>query len=153
MPGMIVIGADTHKQTHTLVVLDEATGRHLGEITVSSKPEGALDALTWAARLGDDKRVWAIEDVRHVSGRLEHELIRHPQAVIHSTSRFTASRSTKPASVPKHAATSNASRPKARPRREAIRCLKRQITRRVYNLLMHTHNTNANAPTTASVLT
>jgi transposase len=70
---MIVIGADTHKQTHTLVALDEATGRHLGEITVLSRPEGALDALTWAARVGDDERVWAIEDVRHVSGRLERE--------------------------------------------------------------------------------
>ena len=69
MLGMIVIGADTHKQTHTLVALDAATGRHLGEITVSSRPEGALDALTWAARVGDDERVWAIEDVRHVSGR------------------------------------------------------------------------------------
>jgi transposase len=90
MLGMIVIGADTHKQTHTLVACDEATGRHLGEITVSSKPEGALDALTWAARLGDDERVWAIEGVRHVSGRLERELIRHGQAVIRVPPRLMA---------------------------------------------------------------
>jgi transposase len=87
---MIVIGADTHKQTHTLVALDEATGRELGEITVSSKPEGALDALTWAARVGDGDRVWAIEDVRHVSGRLERELIRHGQAVIRVPPRLMA---------------------------------------------------------------
>jgi transposase len=90
MLGMIVIGADTHKQTHTLVALDEATGRHLGEITVSSRPEGALDALTWAARVGDDERVGAIEDVRHVSGRLERELIRHGQAVIRVPPRLMA---------------------------------------------------------------
>ena len=90
MLGMIVIGADTHKQTHTLVALDAATGRHLGEITVSSRPEGALDALMWAARVGDDERVWAIEDVRHVSGRLERELIRHGQAVIRVPPRLMA---------------------------------------------------------------
>ena len=90
MPGMIVIGADTHKQTHTLVALDEATGRHLGEITVSSRPEGALEALTWAAGLGDGDQVWAIEDVRHVSARLERELIRHGQAVIRVPPRLMA---------------------------------------------------------------
>jgi hypothetical protein len=38
-------------------------------------------------------------------------------------------------------------------RREALRCLKRHITRRVYTLLMHTHNMNANAPATALALT
>ena len=52
---MIVIGADTHKQTHTVVALDAATGRQLGELTFSSRPEGALEALTWAAGLGCER--------------------------------------------------------------------------------------------------
>jgi transposase len=86
---MIVIGADTHKQTHTVVALDAATGRQLGELTFSSRPEGALEALTWAAGL-DCERVWAIEDVRHVSGRLERELIRRGQAVIRVPPRLMA---------------------------------------------------------------
>jgi transposase len=86
---MIVIGADTHKQTHTVVALDAATGRQLGELTFSSRPQGALEALTWAAGL-DAERVWAIEDVRHVSGRLERELIRHGQAVIRVAPRLMA---------------------------------------------------------------
>lgn len=87
---MIVIGADPHKQTHTLVALEATTGRHRGEITVSSKPDGALEALTWASRLGDPDRVWAVEDVRHVSARLERELIRHGQAVVRVPPRLMA---------------------------------------------------------------
>jgi transposase len=86
---MIVIGADTHKETHTIVAVDEATGRELGQLTFSSRPEGALEALTWAAALGAE-RVWAIEDVRHVSGRLERELIRHGQAVVRVPPRLMA---------------------------------------------------------------
>lgn len=89
MLRMIVIGADTHKQTHTIVALDGATGRELGTLTFSSRPEGALEALVWAARL-DGERVWAIEDVRHVSARLERELIRHGQAVIRVPPRLMA---------------------------------------------------------------
>src|SRR5438105_1160151 len=86
---MIVIGADTHKQTHTIVALDEATGRELGQLTFSSRAEGVLEALTFAAGLGDE-RVWAIEDVRHVSGRLERELIRHGQGVVRVPPRLMA---------------------------------------------------------------
>lgn len=37
--------------------------------------------------------------------------------------------------------------------REALRCLKRHITRRVYNLLLHPHHNNANAPATTLALT
>jgi hypothetical protein len=36
----------------------------------------------WASGLDDTKRVWAIEDVRHVSGRLERALIGHGEAVV-----------------------------------------------------------------------
>ena len=68
---MIVIGADTHKQTHTVVALDAATGCELGQLEFSSRPEGALEAMLWAADLEPGReRVWAMEDVRHVSGRL-----------------------------------------------------------------------------------
>ena len=54
-----MVGADTHKQTHTLVACDGLTGRQLGELVISSKPEGALDALRWAATL-EGERVWAM---------------------------------------------------------------------------------------------
>jgi DNA helicase HerA-like ATPase len=35
---MIVIGADTHKRSHTLAAVDEATGRALGDVTVAAAP-------------------------------------------------------------------------------------------------------------------
>jgi transposase len=88
---MIVIGADAHKSTHTVVAVDGATGRELGQLTFSSRPEGALEALLWATGVEPGReRVWAIEDVRHVSGRLERELIRHGQAVVRVPPRLMA---------------------------------------------------------------
>ncbi len=87
---MIVIGADPHKHSHTLVALDEQTGRKLSEITISSRSDGLLDALAWVSRLDDSERVFAIEDVRHVSGRLERGLIAAGQAVIRVPPRLMA---------------------------------------------------------------
>jgi transposase len=71
---MIVIGADTHKSTHTLAGLDAATGRLLASRTVTADAGGQLAALRWARGLGRE-RVWAIEDCRHVSGRLERAVV------------------------------------------------------------------------------
>ena len=66
---MIVIGVDTHKRSHTLAALDAATGAALGQLTIAATDEGTFLALRFAAEL-DDVRVWAVEDCRHVSGRL-----------------------------------------------------------------------------------
>jgi transposase len=71
---MIVIGADTHKSSHTLAAVDAATGRVVATRTVGAKRDGMLQAWRWAHGL-DGERVWAIEDCRHVSGRLERCLI------------------------------------------------------------------------------
>ncbi len=70
---MIVIAADTHKSTHTFSAVEDATGRVCGERTFRGDPAGMLQTLRWAHRLGDE-RVWALEDCRHVSGRLERFL-------------------------------------------------------------------------------
>ena len=43
---MIVIGADSHKRTHTVVALD-AVGRKLAEKTVPATSEGHLALVTW----------------------------------------------------------------------------------------------------------
>jgi transposase len=37
--GMVVIGVDAHKRTHTLVAVDQV-GRKLGERTVATTPTG-----------------------------------------------------------------------------------------------------------------
>ncbi|MCA1833677.1 MAG: hypothetical protein ABR548_08230 [Actinomycetota bacterium] len=36
----IVIGIDAHKNTHTAVAVDEATGRHIEQITVRARTTG-----------------------------------------------------------------------------------------------------------------
>ena len=78
---MIVIGADTHKSSHTLVAVDAATGRVVATRTVRVDGDGLLAGWRWAHRL-DGERVWAIEDCRHVSGRLERCLVGHGERVV-----------------------------------------------------------------------
>lgn len=71
---MIVAGIDPHKQTHTAVALDAATGRVLGELTVKARTPGFERLVEWARGL-DEERCFAVEDGRHVSGHLERHLI------------------------------------------------------------------------------
>jgi len=86
---MIVIGVDTHKRSHTLVAVDAATGGVLGERTIVANDDGTLAALRVAAALGDE-RVWAIEDCRQVSGRLERALVAAGERVIRIPPALTA---------------------------------------------------------------
>lgn len=78
---MIVIGIDPHMKTHTAVALDAATGRSIGERTVNSSEVGHDELLRWARGLGPD-RYFAIEDCRHVSGRLERFLLPRDERVV-----------------------------------------------------------------------
>jgi transposase len=73
--ALIVIGADTHKRTHALAAIEDATGRLVSEREILADEDGHRDALRWAQRLAEGVEVvWAIEDCRHVSGRLERAL-------------------------------------------------------------------------------
>ncbi|MHB8761762.1 MAG: IS110 family transposase [Coriobacteriia bacterium] len=78
---MIVIGVDPHMKTHTAAALDAATGRSIGEKTVACTETGHDELLCWARRL-DPARVFAIEDCRHVSGRLERYLLPAGERVV-----------------------------------------------------------------------
>lgn len=71
---MIVIGIDPHKQTHTAVAVDGATGKVLADLTIKARTPGFERLLEWARAL-DDERLFAVEDGRHVSGHLERHLI------------------------------------------------------------------------------
>jgi transposase len=76
---MVTLGADLHKRWHTVVAVD-ATGRKLDERTVSATPEGHLELRRWAERFPE--RRWALEDCRHLSRRLESELVRAGESVV-----------------------------------------------------------------------
>lgn len=78
---MIVVGIDPHMKTHTAAALDAATGRELAVITVSCNAAGHDKLLVWARSL-DEKRLFAIEDCRQVSGRLERHLLPRGEQVV-----------------------------------------------------------------------
>ncbi|MDQ4131782.1 MAG: IS110 family transposase [Actinomycetota bacterium] len=84
---MVIVGVDAHKSTHTLVAVDEV-GRKLGERTVVATSEGHLDALEWAERWTE--RRFALEDCRHVTRRLESDLLAAGQAVMRVPTRLMA---------------------------------------------------------------
>lgn len=85
---MIVIGIDPHKRTHTAVAAG-ASGRLVAELVVPSTAEGASRLLAWARSL-DHKRVWAVEDCRHVSRPLERFLAGHRERVVRVPPRLMA---------------------------------------------------------------
>lgn len=70
--GEVVVGVDAHKRSHTLVAVDEV-GRKLGERAVAATSEGHLAALEWASRWPAVR--FALEDCRHVTRRLERDLL------------------------------------------------------------------------------
>src|SRR5512133_2559805 len=86
---MIVIGADTHKQSHTVGAVDAPTGQVIAERTVKARRRSFDDVLGWARGL-DAERVWALEDCRHVSGALERFLLRRGEQVLRIAPKLVA---------------------------------------------------------------
>jgi transposase len=84
---MVTIGVDAHKRTHTLVAVDEA-GKKLAERTVAATVDGHLEALSWAYQWPG--RVFALEDCRHLTRRLEGDLLRAGEAVVRVPTRLMA---------------------------------------------------------------
>jgi transposase len=86
---MIVLGADTHKRSHTIAAVDVATGQVVGDKTVRVGVRGFAALLMWARAVGAE-RVWALEDCRHVSGALERFLIGRGERVVRVSTRLMA---------------------------------------------------------------
>lgn len=84
---MVVLGTDAHKKSHTMVAVDEA-GARLGSITVSANTEGHLRACKWAAQW--EQRKWAVEDCRHISRRLEADLLAAGELVVRVPTKMMA---------------------------------------------------------------
>ena len=80
-PGVIVIGVDPHKQTHTAAALEAALGELLDERTVKARQQGHEQLLVWGRSLGSE-RLWALEDCRHVSISLERFLLSSGEQVV-----------------------------------------------------------------------
>ncbi|HWH98858.1 MAG TPA: IS110 family transposase [Propionibacteriaceae bacterium] len=78
---MVVVGADVHKRTHTFVAVNEV-GQQLGELRVSADGKGHAKALRWARQQFPGERRWGIEDCRHLSARLERDLLTGGESVV-----------------------------------------------------------------------
>jgi transposase len=78
---MVVVGADVHKRTHTFVAVDEV-GRELGHQAFEATTAGHRAAVRWARERFGVELLWAIEDCRHLSARLERDLLAAGQSVV-----------------------------------------------------------------------
>ena len=77
---MMVFGVDPHKRSHTAVAVD-GLGRKQGQKTVTAGADGHLQLVAWARQLAGD-RLWAVEDVRPVAGRLVSDLLAAGETVV-----------------------------------------------------------------------
>lgn len=87
---MILLGADTHKHTHTLAAIDAPNGQLLDDKTISASKNGFVEVLDWARGLPDPERVWALEDCRHLTGPLERFLTGTGERVVRVPPNLTA---------------------------------------------------------------
>jgi len=81
---MIVIGVDVHKHSLSAVAVDEV-GRQLDCLETSAGEE----LLSWSKRVGR-RRLWALEDCRHVTRGLEATLQGERQRLVRVPPRLTA---------------------------------------------------------------
>ena len=78
---MVILGIDAHKRTHTVVAIDD-TGRELDtKTTLATTTEAHLELVRWADRFGAERR-WAVEDCRHLSRRLEADLLAAGEGIV-----------------------------------------------------------------------
>jgi transposase len=80
---VITIGIDAHKRSHTAAAVKGATGELLDTITVTATADGHERLRSWARGLVDAELTrFALEDCRHVSGRLERALLARGEHVV-----------------------------------------------------------------------
>jgi transposase len=78
---MITLGIDAHKRTHTVVAVD-VVGRQLGSKTTrATTSDDHLELVRWADRFGPERQ-WAVEDCRHLSRRLESDMLAAGERIV-----------------------------------------------------------------------
>jgi transposase len=82
---MIVVGLDVHKHSLTAVAVDEL-GRSVAEHASAARGE---ELVAWASSLAE-KRLWALEDCRHVTRGLERTLLEAGERLVRVPPRLTA---------------------------------------------------------------
>lgn len=88
---MMMIGADPHKRSYTCSAVVAGTGELRSSESVQATTGGHERLLGWARALDAD-RVWAVEDCRHVSGKLERFLLARGERVVRVPPKLMAGR-------------------------------------------------------------
>jgi transposase len=88
---MMMFGADPHKRSYTISAVVAGTGELRSSETVRATTAGHERLLAWARALDSD-RVWAVEDCRHVSGKLERFLLARGERVVRVPPKLMAGR-------------------------------------------------------------
>jgi transposase len=88
---MIVIGSDPHKRSYTFSAVVAGIGELRSSETMQATTAGHERMLAWARGLDAD-RVWAVEDCRHVSGKLERFLLARGERVVRVPPKLMAGR-------------------------------------------------------------
>jgi transposase len=88
---MIVIGSDAHKASYTCAAVQDKTGEQLALQSVRTTRAGHEQPLAWARGLSAE-RVWAVEDCRGVSGKLERFLLARGERVLRVAPKLMAGR-------------------------------------------------------------
>ena len=78
---MMVIGIDAHKRSHTAVAADRKASQ-LSTKTIGTTQQRPSRNCCEGARNNGGERMWAIEDCRHLSRRLERDLMAAGEPVV-----------------------------------------------------------------------
>lgn len=60
-----VVGVDTHRDEHTLALVEASTGAVLAQRTIASNGRGYAQALRFARQHAEAARLWAVEGAGH----------------------------------------------------------------------------------------
>ena len=95
----LIIGVDTHKDTHTAAVVTATTGAVLAQATVSATPAGYRQLLALADQQ-PGQRVWAIEGTGGYGAGLTRFLHSHGEQVVELDRPKRALAATAPSPTP-----------------------------------------------------
>ena|SRR5437763_3086967 len=77
-----VVGVDTHRDEHTLALVEAATGAVVAQRTIASNGRGYAQALRFAQQHAGTARVWALEGAGHYGAGLARYLRERSETVL-----------------------------------------------------------------------
>lgn len=86
---VVMLGVDVYRRVHTAVAADDV-GVELAVRTVRATDAGHRQLVAWARAQFPLERTWAVEDCRHVLGRLERALLAAGERVVRVAPKLMA---------------------------------------------------------------